>query len=192
MSIAIPTTEPAVITAGDTIQWQISNADYPADSGWTLKYALVSSLGVIAITSAAAGSDHLVTISATTSGTYKAGDYRFQKYVEKGSTLEVERITLDSGTISIVAALSALTVATDTRSQNRRILDAINLAIEGRASRTDLEYELSTGGSTRKIKSLTVDQLLLARDRYTLAVWREQNPGKLAPQIRLKIGGCRG
>lgn len=192
MSIEIQTTEPAVITAGDTIQWQISLADYPASAGWVLKYAMVSSLGVIAITSAAAGDDHLITISAAASSAYGAADYKFQKYVEKGSGETLERATLAGGSITIVAALSALTVATDTRTQNRRILDAINMAIEGRSSRTDLEYEISTGASTRKIKSMTVDQLLLARDRYTLAVWREQNPGKLAPQIRINVGGFRG
>lgn len=189
MSLPIPTTEPAAIIAGDTTQWQISLADYPATSGWVLKYALASSAGGIAITSAASGGDHLVSLTAAITGAYAAADYKFQKYVEKGSGATLERVTLDSGAVTVIARLSG---ATDTRSQNRRILDAINTAIEGRASRTDLEYEISTGSSTRKIKSLTVDQLLLARERYTLIVWREQNPGQLAPQIRLNVGGCRG
>ena len=190
--IETPTTEPATITAGDTVIWQMSLDDYPATAGWTLKYALVSSAGVIAIASTASGSDHLVSVSSAISEDYSAGNYRYQKYVEKGSGLDFQRVTFGDGSITIIGSLAGVTVATDTRTQNRRTLDLLNIAIEGRASRTDLEYEFSTGSGSRKIKSLTVDQLLLARDRYTLIVWREQNPGKLAPQIRLSSGGFGG
>lgn len=192
MSVPIPTTEPAAITTGDTISWQIALPDYPASGGWTLKYTLVGSAGAITIASAASGADHLISITAATSTTWIAGRYQLQKYVEKGSGTTLERITLGSASIEIIKGLAGTTTASDTRSQSRRILDAINAAIEGRAPRADLEYEISTGSSTRKIKSMTVDQLLKAQQAYTLIVWREQNPGKLCPQVRLSVGGHRG
>ena len=38
----IPSTEPAVFTAGDTLKFTRSLADYPASEGWVLSYTLVN------------------------------------------------------------------------------------------------------------------------------------------------------
>lgn len=192
MSQPIAIIEPSTITAGDTVQWYISLADYPATEGWTLKYALVSAAAVLAIASTASDSDHLVTLSASTTAAYAASDYTYQKYVEKGIGAALQRVTLDSGLITIVKPLTAVTAPTDTRSSARRALDAVTAAIEGRASRTDLKYEIHNGASIRKIESFTAEQLLTAQNKLTLIVWREMNPGRLCPQINISMGGYRG
>lgn len=188
MPIEQLTSEPASITAGDTISWKIALPDYPATSGWVLKYKAVCASGYFALVSAADGADHVVSAAKAVTAIYTPGTYTLVKYVES----DTEQVTLAELPLEVRTGLSAKTAAYDTRTGNRRILDAINLAIEGRASRTDLEYTINTGTSSRTIKSMTIEQLLVARDRYTLIVWREMNPGKLAPQIRLTVGGSRG
>lgn len=188
MSVTIPTTEPQQLTAGDSISWKISLADYPASQGWYLKYCLLSSNGKIDIQSAADGDDHLVIITAATSAAWVAGTYTMQRMV----TNDTDRYTLDTRTVQILADLSAATGATDTRTQARRALDAINAVLEGRASRSDAEYEVTSGGATRKLKSLTAEQLLTLQQHYTLIVWRELNPGKLCPQVRLNVRCTNG
>jgi hypothetical protein len=192
MSIPISTTEPTALITGDTITWQISLADYPATDGWTLKYTLLNAAALLTITASAAEADHLVSIPAAISAAYIPGDYKYQKYVERGADETLERITLDEGTIAISAGIFSATAATDTRTQNRRILDAINAVLEGRASRSDMEYTINTGNSSRTLKSMTPEMLLSMQSTYTLMVWRELHPGKLCPQIRLNAGGFRG
>jgi hypothetical protein len=188
MSVTIPTTEPQQLTAGDSIAWKISLADYPASAGWYLKYTLLSSAGKISIQSSADGDDHLVSVPAATSSAWVAGSYTMQRMV----TNDTDRCTLDTRTVQILADLSAATGATDTRTQARRALDAINAVLEGRASRSDAEYEVTSGGATRKLKSLTAEQLLTLQQHYTLIVWRELNPGKLCPQVRLNVRCTNG
>ena len=47
-----PTTEPASITAGDTLTWQKTLADYPA-TVWTLKYRFINATAKVDITATA-------------------------------------------------------------------------------------------------------------------------------------------
>ena len=63
---SIPTTEPETITAGDSLTWKRTLADYPAGT-WTLKYRLINADGKIDITATASGTDHLVSVEPATS-----------------------------------------------------------------------------------------------------------------------------
>ncbi len=179
----IPAIEPATITAGDTVQWLRSLPDYPASAGWSLHYRLICSAGIIDITSTASGDDHLVSVPAATSAAWVPGNYTVALAAVNGA--DRFTLTVPYSAIDVLADLAAATTATDTRTRARRILDALNLAIEGRASRSDLEYEVNVGGRAQRLKSMSVDQLLVAQRAYTLIVWRELNPGQLCPQVRL-------
>ena len=64
------TTEPARVTAGDTIAWTKTLSDYPASAGWVLAYTLINAGAKITITAAASGDDHAVTVLAATSAGY--------------------------------------------------------------------------------------------------------------------------
>lgn len=75
MTASIPTTEPTIITPGDTIKWVRALADYPANDSWVLTYELVNSAYRYTVTAAASGADHLVTIAAATSVGYVAEAY---------------------------------------------------------------------------------------------------------------------
>lgn len=187
MAADIPTTEPQSVTAGDTLQWTIALPDYPASDGWTLKYNLVGAAGQIAIESTPDSDDHLVSVSPATSAVYTPGRYRAAKYVEKGADETLERVTL--GTLDMVVApnLAGATAASDTRSHARKVLDALEALIEGRATRSDKSYTIDISGSRRSIESLTVIELLEARDRYASMVWQEESGGQLIVPVRTRF-----
>lgn len=74
---------------------------------------------------------------------------------------------------------------TDTRSQARRTLEAIEATLEGRSTSATAEYEIAG----RKMKFIPVTDLLVLRDRYRVDVAREDaatraaaglsNPGRI-------------
>lgn len=166
MSITALTVEPAEIRAGDTISWLISVSDYPASSGWTLKYQFSNASATFTITSTASGADHAVAVTAATTDDYAAGTYQVLKYVEKGAGASLERVTLAETVMTVLAFRAGSVTASDQRSHVKKVLDAIEAVIEGRASRSDAEYEIDTGGTRRRLKSLSFEELLKLRSHY--------------------------
>lgn len=161
----IPTSVPATITAGDTLKWRTSLADYPADAGWTLKYRLINSANKYDITAAADGSDYLVAVAATISAAYAPGVYTWQAYVEKGT----DRYTTGSGSLTINPDLAAQAAGYDTRSHARKTLAAIEAWIESHDPGV-ADYQIA-GRSMRYIHK---DELLALRSRYQNEVRREE------------------
>lgn len=161
----IPTSVPAAVTAGDTLKWRISLADYLADAGWTLKYRLINSASKYDITAAADGSDHLVTVAAAVSEAYAPGAYTWQAYVEKGT----ERYTTGSGSITVKPDLAAQAAGYDTRSHAKKTLAAIEAWIESHDPGV-ADYQIA-GRSMRYIPKA---ELLAMRSRYQNEVRREE------------------
>lgn len=174
----ILTSEPSSVTAGDTIRWRKSLSDYPA-TAWTLKYRLINAAGKIDITAGANGSDYLIDVPAVTSAAWMAGDYDWQSYVEKGA----ERYTVSVGRIVIAPNLAAQPGGYDNRSYARKVLDAIEAALMGRASKSQLETEVAG----RRIKYIPFSDLLALRDKFRAEVRSEDIAEKLA-----NIGGSSG
>jgi len=136
MAIAtVPTSEPLSFYSGDSITWQISNSDYKASDGWTLKYDLrKSGVAVLTLTSTASGDDHLISVSAATTAGYTAGEYEWRSYVTSGS----EKYTIATGIIEILANTTAVASSYDWRSTAKKVVDALETALEGTASASDL------------------------------------------------------
>ena len=156
------TTEPSTIVAGDTAKWLRSLDDYPATAGWVLTYTLVSVAQRYTFSAAASGTDHLVTVAATTTAAWVAGSYSWRAQATKAG----EVYTVGSGTLTVKPSFEA---ATDGRSHARKTLDAIESVIEGRATSEVSDYTI--GG--RQLRYIEVPQLLALRDRYRAEVLRE-------------------
>ena len=124
MPAAIPIIEPESVTAGDTVKWTRSLADYSAADGWTLKYRLINAAGKIDIVSSASGADHAVNEPASTTDDWVAGVYTWQAYVEKAA----ERYTVGNGTIEVKPNLAAQAGGFETRSTAKQILDELEAA----------------------------------------------------------------
>lgn len=165
----IPTTEPTLINAGDTVKWTKSLADYPASAGWALVYTLVNTAQRYTVASVAQGADHLVTIAAAISAAYVPGDYAWRAQV----SLAGEVYTVGTGRMTIKPSFAA---ATDARSQARRMLEAVEATLEGRASSAVGDYEIAG----RRLKYIPVPELLVLRDRLRADVAREDAASNVA------------
>jgi len=142
-----PTTEPAAITAGDSFTWQKTLADYPAGT-WTLKYRLINAAGKIDITATASGTDHLVTVTPTTSAAYTAGDYTWTSWVEKTGY----RITVGGGTIEVKPNIAALTTL-DARTDAAIIVDQLMAAYKTYTASNGNVAEYEIAGRRMKYRS---------------------------------------
>lgn len=162
----VPTTEPSTIRAGDLLTWTKSLTDYPADDGWTLAYTLINNTSKITITASASGADHLVSVPAATSATYSAGVYSWMARVTKAT----ESYTIDHGTFEVLPNLAALATYDD-RSHARTMVEAIEAAIEGRASSTQLEYEING----RRVRQMGPDELIKWLSFYRAEFAQEAN-----------------
>jgi hypothetical protein len=174
------TTEPESFTAGDLVAWKreaaalvIPTGEAPkASAGWALTYALVKTGARIAITAAASGDDHLVSIAAATTAGYAAGTYAWQAYVTKTT----ERYLVGSGTIRILPNFAAAAGGHDARSHVKRVLDAIEAKLEARASKE--QEQMVVGGQV--VGMMPIHRLLEWRDRYRAAYENEQAAERVA------------
>lgn len=172
--MAIPTTEPAELRAGDTWEWRREDlAEYPAGT-WTLTYRFKNAAGGFEVVASADGAVFAVTVAAATTAGYTAGTYSWAAQVVNGTTKK----TVDSGTLKVLPNLFAGSAGTasDQRTHAKKVLDAIEAVIEGRASLDQQEFQI--GG--RMLKRMPVADLLRFRARYKDEVEREAAAEKLA------------
>lgn len=168
------TTLTNLLTAGDTLDFTTSVPDYPASEGWTLKYRLAPRAAGTAydITATPSGDDYLVQASAATTANYAPGDYTWTAWVEKAG----EVYTVDRGQLEIRARSSTLAPGHDGRSHARKVLDAIEAVIEGRATKDQEEYQIRD----RSLKRTPMAVLLKLRALYLNEVRREDDAANLA------------
>lgn len=173
MAITIPTSEPTVVTANDTMQWQRLLAKYPTSDGWAYSYALRGPENI----DIDADSDGIVIESAPET----AGDYSVQGYATKGT----QRFTFYAGTLTVKPDLAAITSATyDGRSTTKIILDALDAMIAGQATKAQKSVQIDT----TRIEFMDPASLMKWRSVYATKYWRECNPGKLAPTVKVTFG----
>lgn len=165
------TTEPTVITAGDTVSWTKSLADYPANGGWSLSYTIINATNKYIINANASGTDFLMSVAAATTAVWAAGDYSWQSRVTNGA----EVYTLDIGDMTIKPSFASQ-VTLDNRSHAAKTLEAIEASIEGRATSATAEYEIAG----RKLKYISFAEMLKLRDFYKATVMQEQASQRIA------------
>lgn len=155
----IPVNEPLSIRSGNTVKWRKSLSDFPANDGWALTYVLTLQSDFSKRLSKAAvqdSADFVTTLTAADTAALPAGTYNLFGSVSKSG----ERYDVFAGTIEIKPDLAALTTG-DHRSDIKRKLDAIEAAIEGKATVDQLS--LSING--RSITRYSLAEMLVLRDR---------------------------
>lgn len=166
----IPTSEPSVLTQGDTVQWLKSLPDYPASAGWSLSYVLVSSAAKITIGSSAQGDDHLVGETAANSAAWAPGAYEWQARVSKGSGASLQAFTVGRGRIEIQRGLAALSGGLDTRTNARKALDAIEAYLADANNLKASSYEIAG----RNLARYPISELLKLKSHFQAEVRREE------------------
>lgn len=163
--MAISYTEPQQIRAGDTLSWRRVLPDYPAGT-WTLVYVLINGSAKITITGTASDTEHVISVAKTVSDDYLPGWYDWASYVTNGT----QRITIDAGRMQVLPDIAAATTY-DLRSHAKKMLEAIESALEGKATKSQLDL-LSAETGDRKMARDT-EKLLVMRDRYRAEVAAE-------------------
>lgn len=174
MSASIPTREPDAFTAGDTVQWLKSLPDYdPAD--YNLAYAFVSIVGQFAATGVDNGEgEWLVTLAAADTVGILESTYWWTAAVT--DIADTQRFTVGNGQTRVLPDLLASPAARETRPYPQRLLDALEAAIEGRATTDQASY--SIGGVS--VSKLTLEEMLNARDRVRAEVIRDERRDRVA------------
>jgi len=124
---------PSQFFAGDTLEFYVNSAEYPAPA-YTLNYALVNSSGQITITGTADGTDHKISVASATTADYTAGEYQWHAYFTKSG----ERRHYASGHVEIITDYTAETGGFDARTFTKKVLDALESAIQNTASAEQL------------------------------------------------------
>lgn len=164
---------PAAMVAGDSLKVDFADAaaDYPSSGGNAVAMTLVPVSGGTPVTVSCSGgaSAWSLVIAAATSAGWAAGDWRWVLRATNGADVA----TIDQGQIRV--APNPASAATDSRTHARRVLDAIEATIEGRASKSDLKTTFEDG---RSIERLTHTELLKMRDAYAAKVRAEERAAR--------------
>lgn len=131
------TRPPSTLTAGDTWAWTTSLADYPAPT-WDATVYFENAVGTFSATAVDSGSDHAFSIAAATTATKKAGRYKWSIRVTDGTSVH----TVEEGWADVVADPAAAGTH-DPRSDARKMLDALNATLLGRATSDQLSMSLN-------------------------------------------------
>jgi hypothetical protein len=183
MSAEIPTTEPTSLRAGDRAQWTKTLSDYPPADGWDLKYRLLNeSVALDAITATEDGTTYSIDLPTTYTADLAAGIYQLTGWVEKSG----DRKTIYLADVEILANLAAATSAVDSRSHVKKVLDALEAMIEGRATNAE-ESIVVPGFGNKQIQYLNPLELRKARNLYRREY--EEELRATARKNGRKIGG---
>jgi len=151
--------EPTQFRAGEIVEWPKSLSAYSAADGWSLFYRLVNeSNAYTAIEGTADGTGFVITIPAATTANYVAGKYALYGWVSKSAEL----YEVYNAECEVLVDLKALTAGYDIRPHVKKVLDALEAVIEGRAS--EKEKTVSIGGQT--IDMMTLAELRIEWNRY--------------------------
>lgn len=172
MTVQTPTQVPRQLIAGDTWAWERSLADYPAGT-YTAVWYFEGAAGSFSVTAGVNGAAHTGSVSAAASAAYGPGRYKWSLVATK--VADSTRTTAEDGRVEIVMDPAAAGRA-DRRTHARKVLDAIEAVIEGRASQDQQSYALSG----RSLSRTPIPELLVLRDRYKAEVKREERAERIA------------
>lgn len=173
MTATIPTKEPVVFTAGNTVKWTKSLSDYLPADGWVLTYALVMAGKLIELTATDNGDgSHLISITAANSVGYTAGIYHWQAYVTKGT----ERYPVGSARLEIKPNFATQTTGYDNTSHVKNVLDALEATILGKASKDQMSYTIN--GTT--VARMTPEEIIKWQNHYKILYKQELQAESIA------------
>lgn len=190
-----PSQEPEILVVGDFWVWRRDDlaSNYPTDS-YSLSYEFHGNSGgggshQFTITATEADDTYFIEVPSATTAGYTAHDYTWDAYITR--TSDSERIRVDYGHATV--ALNLADTNADTRSHAKKVVDAIEAVIEGRA--TIDQSSMSIAG--RSLSRLSIDELLLFRDRYKAEYLKEikldriRNKKGSGNTIKVKFGSSQ-
>ena len=166
---------PGTIFQNTSVSWTDTVPDYPADQGWTLKYSLFNASLAKTFTSSASGSEHAFSLMPADTAALDPGRYDWTAYVENASG--TERHVIWTGVVKVQADPASATPQ-DLRTHARKMLDAIEAALEGRA--TAQQLDLVRAALNGRAIEQSSERLLVLRDKYRAEVAAEERAQAIA------------
>lgn len=171
---------PALITAGTTVKFQRSFADYPASDGWSYTFYLTGPTN-LNVTAQVVNGVFEVTLSATNTASLTAGTYRYSGIVDKGG----EKFEAERGVLEVQMDYTTATAGA-AQTHEEKTLSVIEAALSGRLT-SDLESYQIAG---RAVNKIPVKELLQLRGHYKALVWRQRNPGSVGVPVAVHFGSA--
>lgn len=186
-------TEPTRIAVGERIEWTRTFDGYSADL-YDLQYRFRGEHGPgINVNGTADGAAFIAEITAAQSATLCTGQYHWQAWITEAADA-TNTFKAAEGVIAVDPGFSVTPEDTiDVRSTAKKILDALDAMMLGRASSDQLEYEIETPAGRRRIKRMTRRELLEMRSYYAGIVSREnasarvRNGGRFGTQVVVNV-----
>lgn len=148
-------TEPTIIRKGESVEWERSFSAYPPDE-WTLQYRFRGSgpgFDVTATTGPSTG--FTAAITPTHSALPDIGKYEWQAWATNIADTSITRM-IGAGYVEIRRGFAAGDTGNiDLRSTAKQIVDALEAALLGNASSSQMEYEISTPAGSRRVKYMS-------------------------------------
>ena len=166
-----PTQEPETLVVGDRWVWRRPDLvpDYPtADYSLTYEFHHDDGGGgahQFTITATETADDYIVEVPSATTATYNSLQYKWYAFITR--TSDSERVTVDNGMTFIVDDYANTNA--DQRTHTKKVLDAIEAVIEGRATRKEASYSIAG----RSLSLTPITELLQLRDRYRAEYFNE-------------------
>ena len=159
---------PVEFVAGDEFIFRYPNGSlYPISDGWTMQLSLRPLDGntQIDIDSSVDG-DFLLTQTPTQTADWPVGKYACQLYALKTD----KRVTVFEAFLTVLKNLDAVSATADLRSNARKILEAIELTMLGRAGNDILHSQIDNTAFSR----MTPEQLQTAHSYWSAKVRSEE------------------
>lgn len=166
--------------AGDTFLLNFNHADYPAGDGYSLVYYLIGS-SKKTITATNDGQNYQL-LEASTSA-WAAGNYTAIGTFSKAG----KNYSVDFGQTTILPSVASLTTL-DGRSHVKKVLDALESLIEGKAANDVVQYEIAGRSITKMSAADLIKWHSHYKGMYAAELRAEAiSTGRLSPGIAVRF-----
>ena len=163
---------PACFTAGDSGEWTFAHLD----EDWAIHVRLLAfGLSPIEVS----GTGRTITLSASDTDSWAAGDYNALAWATNGD----QRKALGETTITVKPNPATLDATHDPRTENQKILAAINAVLCDELTNPLAEYKIAG----REVKRYSREELLRLKVRYQHAVDVEMGRAEFIGQIPIRF-----
>lgn len=154
--------EPDEIVVGTSASWLLNLPYYLPADGWVVTYGFVSaSQKSTTITGSDNGDGcHLIALATTDTGSWIPDLMYYEAFAAQSTS--GQRVKVREGRLTVAPDLSAQAASYDNRSHVKKVLDAINALLEGRAGK-DVDSYTVNGRSLVKMKP---PELLAWKSKY--------------------------
>ena len=155
---------PSTIAGGLSLSITVESTDYPAPD-WVVK-AYLRGPSSIDLTADASGTSHVITVSASDTAEWTAGNY----WYSLRATQESEVVEIESGQLTITPDFLSQPDGYDGRTQAEIALSAIDAVLGRRATLDQSRYRINN----RELYRMDIGELIKLRSFYVAQVKRER------------------